>query len=114
MKKYMIADLIKDISTYPKTISFTMQASGGKWRGTFGINHPDADLAGPASIEATHIANTDLYDVIVTFSKPYPGPYKYLMPYDVLLKWEQNSKSGSWYNANIRGNSKYFPDKAIS
>jgi len=99
----MLADLIKDIITYPKTISFTMNASHGLYDGTFAVAHPKEKMAGPAEIKATHIPNTDLYDVVATFSRPYPGPYPYRMPYSVLLEWENNSNSGSWYNNNIRG-----------
>lgn len=108
----MIADLVKDL--YPDNISFTMRASGGEYEGTFGINHPKVKEAGPAKITGTRIPNTDLYNVVATFARPYPGPYRYKMPYDVLVQWEKNSGSGTWYNANIRGVSKYFPDEPIS
>jgi hypothetical protein len=110
MKKYMIADLIKDTTVYPKTVSFTMNASHGLFDGTFGLDHPNERMAGPAEIIATNIANTDLYDVTVRFARPYPGPYPYTMPYNVLLEWEKNSDSGSWYNNNIRG--LYAPKKS--
>ena len=115
MKKYMIVDLVKDVQKddgYPKSITFTMNASHGRYDGTFGLDHPEAIEAGPAKITATNIDNTDLYDVKVVFAKPYPGPYLYTMPYSVLLEWENNSNSGVWYNANIRGVKTYFPNKS--
>lgn len=112
MKKYMIADLIKDIS-YPETIEFTVLASTGFFDGTFGLIDPYQRYnyetkeweAGPTetpgmNVKGTHRNNTDLYDVIAI--SPENVHYPYLIPYKDLLAWSKDT-SGSYYNSHIRG-----------
>ena len=102
----MLADLIKDI--YPDKIEFEMTASHGLYEGTFGrTTDKDTKVWGPADIEATRI-ESDIYRVIATFL--IYGPYEYIMPYDVLIDWKNSSSSGTYYNKNIKGQSKYFPN----
>lgn len=89
---------------YPDNISFEMTASSGKWKGTFALNK------GRATIKA-NLINKDqgIYKVIMKAPTPYPGPYEYEMPHDILKQWEKNANNASWYNNYIKGNRAYFP-----
>ena len=90
---------------FPKSISFSMTASNGSWKGTFSVIEKER-----ADIKATLIDKKQgLYKVIMKAPKPYVGPYEYQMTYSVLKQWESNANSASWYNTNIRGNVAYFP-----
>ena len=102
MKKFMVADLVKAEQLYPSRISFDMNASGGSWKGTFARDNATA------TITATHLGN-GTYRVILRTPSPYPGPYEYQMPYDILTQWESNANNASFYNTNIKGNTAYFP-----
>ena len=109
MKKYMVADLVKEAELYPKSISFDMTASGGSWKATIGRSVREDSKnkkGGPAKVRAT-LKNNDIYTVTVTF--PIYGSYKYEMPYKVVREWEDNADSGTWYNTKIKGNTAYFP-----
>lgn len=92
---------------YQKNISFTMTASRGSWKGTFMINK------GRAEVRANLIdEDNGIYRVIMRAPNPYPGPYEYEMPHDILKQWEDNANSATWYNSNIKGNTAYFPKES--
>ena len=84
-----------------------MVASSGSWKGTFAVTAKQRQVA---KINAKLIDPTrGIYKVIMRAPKPYAGPYPYEMSYEILKQWESNSDSATWYNANIKGNTSYFP-----
>lgn len=97
MKKFMVADLIKEIKEpYPEQIIFEFRASSGSWKWTIFTGSPES--GGPAKVRATHNGN-GTYRTVITF--PHYGDYEYPdIPYESIKRLQ--NEGSSHYNQNIR------------
>jgi hypothetical protein len=115
MKKFMVADLIKNASVdyvelwrekgYPEQFNFQIKPSKSTWRRNMAVDPAEVDAYPIYESIGLDGTDTPYYYVDVNWpQRSTKAPYEktYEMDIDTLESW-QNDTSGTFFNANIRG-----------